>query len=89
MKIKNLKNYGIPSYVLDIWEENYSSCLLPLQEEAVRNYGILSCGGNEEGRMQYAPTEGIDSHFRGNDRGEGSDEPQVRASSERWPLQHI
>ena len=60
MKIKNLKNYGIPPYVLDIWKENYSSCLLPLQEEAVRNYGILSCGGNEEGRMQYAPTEGND-----------------------------
>ena len=44
MKIKNLKNYGIPSYVLDIWEKNYSPCLLPLQEEGVRNYGILSCG---------------------------------------------
>jgi len=43
MKIKNLKNYGIPSYILDIWEENYSPCLLPLQEEAVRNYGILDC----------------------------------------------
>ncbi|MBA7537505.1 hypothetical protein ES705_29774 [subsurface metagenome] len=61
MKIKNLKNYGIPPYVLDIWkEENYSPCLLPIQEEAVRNYGILDCGGNEEGRMQYAPTEGND-----------------------------
>jgi CRISPR/Cas system CMR subunit Cmr6 (Cas7 group RAMP superfamily) len=39
MKIRNLKNYGIPSYVLDIWKENYSTCLLPLQEEAVRDYG--------------------------------------------------
>ncbi len=43
MKIKNLKNYRIPSYVLDIWEEHYSFCLLPLQEEAVTNYGILDC----------------------------------------------
>jgi helicase len=62
MKIKDLKNYGIPSYLLDIWEENYSPCLLPLQEEAVRNYGVLDCGENEdkEGRMQYAPTEGND-----------------------------
>lgn len=60
MKIEDLKNYGIPSYALDIWKENYSSYLLPLQEEAVRNYGIFSCGGNEEGRMQYAPTEGND-----------------------------
>ena len=60
MKIKNLKNYGIPPYVLDIWEKDYSPCLLPLQEEAVRNYGILDCGDEEEGRMQYAPTEGND-----------------------------
>jgi len=56
MNIKDLKNYGIPSCVLDIWKENYSPHLLPLQEEAVRNYGILSCVGNEEGRIQYAPT---------------------------------
>lgn len=47
MKIKDLKNYGIPSYVLDIWKENYSPDLLPVQEEAVRNYGVLSCGRNE------------------------------------------
>jgi len=47
MKIRNLKNYGIPSYVLDIWEKHYSPCLLPLQEEAVRNYGILNCGKSE------------------------------------------
>jgi helicase len=46
MKIDDLKNYGFPSYVLDIWKENYSPDLLPLQEEAVRNYGILSCGDN-------------------------------------------
>ena len=49
MKIKNLKNYGIPSYILDIWEENYSSCLLPLQEEAVNNYGILDYGRGDKG----------------------------------------
>jgi len=83
MKIKNLKNYGIPSYILNIWEEHYSPYLLPIQEEAVRNYGILNCGeneihphpalspqgrGNKEGRMLYAPTEEIDSRFRGNYR---------------------
>ncbi|MDO9554956.1 MAG: hypothetical protein Q7J40_00015 [Atribacterota bacterium] len=60
MKIKDLKNYGIPSYVVNIWEKDYSPYLLPLQEEAVRNYGVLDCGGNKEGRMQYAPTEGND-----------------------------
>ena len=26
---------------MDIWEENYSTELLPVQEEAVRNYRIL------------------------------------------------
>jgi len=60
MKIKELKNYGIPSYIVNIWEKDCSSYLLPLQEEAVKNYGVLDCGGNEEGRMQYAPTEGND-----------------------------
>jgi hypothetical protein len=62
MKIKNLKNYGISSYIVNIWEKHYSRYLLPLQEEAVRNYGVLSCGENEdkEGRMLYAPTEGFD-----------------------------
>jgi helicase len=70
MKIKDLKNYGIPSYVVNIWEKHYSRYLLPIQEEAVRNYGVLSCGGNEEGRMQYAPTEGNDKREEvRNDRG--------------------
>ena len=88
MKIRDLKNYGIPTYVLDIWKEHYSPCLLPLQEEAVKNYGILNCGENEdkEGRMQYAPTEEIDSCVHGNDRGEGSDEiaaPSSKARNDR------
>jgi len=60
MKIRNLKNYGIPSHIVNILEKDYSPYLLPLQEDAVRNYGILDCGGNEERRMQYAPTEGSD-----------------------------
>jgi len=49
MKIRKLKNYGIPFYTVNIWEKYYSRDLLPLQEEAVRNYGILSCG---EGGMR-------------------------------------
>ncbi len=60
MKIRKLKNYGIPSHIVNILEKHYSPYLLPIQEEAVRNYGILNCGENEEGRMQYAPTEGND-----------------------------
>jgi len=56
MKIRNLKNYGIPSHIVNIWEK---------EEEAVRNYGILNCGEDKEGRMQYAPTGRIDSRLRG------------------------
>ncbi|MCK5767467.1 MAG: hypothetical protein KAH35_03725 [Candidatus Atribacteria bacterium] len=42
MKIKNLKNYGVPSHIVNIWEKHYSPCLLPIQEEAVRecSFGI-------------------------------------------------
>ena len=49
MKIKDLKNYGIPSSILNIWEKNPSPYLLPLQEDAVKNYGILSCGEGSTG----------------------------------------
>ena len=49
MKIKKLKNYGIPSHIVNILEKHYSRYLLPIQEEAVRNYGILNCGeGSDE-----------------------------------------
>ena len=49
MKIKNLKNYGIPSYIVNIWEKHYSPYLLPLQEEAVKNYGVLDYGKGSTG----------------------------------------
>jgi hypothetical protein len=58
IKIVKLKNYGIPSYIINILEKHYSRYLLPLQKDAVRNYGILNCERNEEGRMLYAPIEG-------------------------------
>jgi helicase len=47
MKMRSLEEYGIPSYIIDIWEKNYSPFLLPIQEEAVRYYGVLDY---EEGR---------------------------------------
>ena len=82
MKIKDLKNYDIPSSILNIWEKNPSPYLLPLQEDAIRNYGILDCGEDKEGRMQYAPTGRIDSRFRGNDKkGNGND----KSGSTRLP----
>lgn len=58
MKIRNLKNYGIPSHIVNIWEKDYSRYLLPIQEEAVRNYGILNCGGNvrDKNLLVIAPT---------------------------------
>ena len=45
--MRSLEEYGIPSYIIDIWEKNYSPFLLPIQEEAVRYYGVLDY---EEGR---------------------------------------
>jgi len=56
MKIKNLKNYDIPSCILNIWEKHYSPYLLPVQEEAVKNYGILSCVEGSTGLpRRFAP----------------------------------
>jgi len=62
MKMRDLEVWGVPSYVVDIWEKNYSRYLLAVQEKAVREYGVLDFG---EGRIQYAPTGRIDSRFRG------------------------
>ena len=45
--MRSLEEYGIPSYIIDIWEKNYSPFLLPIQEEAVKYYGVLDY---EEGR---------------------------------------
>jgi len=62
MKIKDLKNYGVPSCIIDIWKEHYSPCLLPLQEEGVRNYGILSCEGSD-GRDRNMARPTLDEEF--------------------------
>lgn len=57
MKIRNLKNYGIPSHIVNILEKHYSPYLLPIQEDAVINYGILNCGGNDnDNLLVIAPT---------------------------------
>ena len=49
MKIRNLKNYGIPSHIVNIWEKDYSRYLLPVQEDAVKKYGILNYGEGSTG----------------------------------------
>ena len=63
MKIIKLKNYGIPSYIVNIWEKHYSRYLLPLQEDAVRNYGILDYGENK-----IHPHPALSPQGRGNDK---------------------
>ena len=58
MKMRDLEVWGVPSYIVDIWEKNYSPYLLPVQEEAVRNYGVLDygCWNDRAGRMNPTPT---------------------------------
>ena len=57
MKMRNLEAWGIPSYMVDILEENYSSDLLEVQEEAIREYGVLDFNGSKgAGRMNPTPT---------------------------------
>ena len=53
VKMKKLKDYGIPSYIVNIWEKHYSRYLLPLQEEAVKKYGVLD---TEEGMTGLPPS---------------------------------
>ena len=55
MKIEKLKNYGIPSYIVNIWKKHYSPYLLPLQEDAVKNYGILNYNGSTGLPRRFAP----------------------------------
>ncbi len=44
MKMRDLEFLGVPSYIVDILEKEYSSHLLAVQEEAVREYGVLDFG---------------------------------------------
>lgn len=57
MKMRNLEAWGVPSYMVDILEENYSSDLLEIQEKAIREYGVLDFNGSKgAGRMNPTPT---------------------------------
>ena len=55
MKMRDLEVWGVPSYIVDIWEKNYSSHLMSVQEKAVRYYDVLDYGGRK----------GMDSRLRG------------------------
>jgi len=48
MKIKDLKNYGIPSCILDILGKNYSPYLSPVQKKAVEHYDILNYNNSDK-----------------------------------------
>ena len=76
MKMRDLKVWGIPSYIVDIWEKSYSPCLMPMQEKAVRYYGVLDYGRGKglpsllsQGQAYCAPSNerGMDSCLRRND----------------------
>jgi len=58
MKMRDLEVWGVPSYVVDIWEKNYSPHLLSVQEKAVREYGVLeySEGNDRRNLLVVAPT---------------------------------
>jgi len=78
MKMRDLEVWGVPSYVVDIWEKKYSRYLLPVQEEAVRHYGVLEYNGSGgiAALTSFARNdrERMDSRFHGNDiKGGGND----------------
>jgi helicase len=59
LKMRDLEVWGVPSYMVDIWEKNYSPYLLPVQEKAVRDYGVLDYNGGLDGNQNLlviAPT---------------------------------
>ncbi len=41
MKIRQMELYGVPSPVVELWERYYGERLLPLQEKAVQEYGLM------------------------------------------------
>jgi len=56
--MRDLEIWGVPSYMVDIWEKSYSPYLLTVQEEAVRYYGVLDYGGGNDKNnlLVVAPT---------------------------------
>jgi helicase len=52
MKIETLEAYNVPSDLLEIWRTTVGPTLLPVQERAVKEYGLFS-GGN---LIVFSPT---------------------------------
>jgi len=55
MKMRDLEVWGVPSYIVDIWEKSYSSHLMSVQEKAVRYYEVLDYGGGRGLPRRCAP----------------------------------
>jgi len=81
MKIKDLANYGVPSHIINIWGKDYPPYLLPIQEEAVRNYGILNCNGSTGLPRRSTPRNDRKGAPRNDER--GSDEIAALSSKAR------
>lgn len=41
MRVRELSRYGIPDEILDMWARQMGENLLPVQERAIRRYGVL------------------------------------------------
>jgi helicase len=69
MKMRDLEVWGVPSYIVDIWEKSYSPYLLPVQEEAVRDYGVLDYEESKGLPRRCVPRNdrSMDSRLRGNE----------------------
>jgi helicase len=59
MKIRDLEFLGVPSYIVDIWEKNYSPHLMPVQERAVKDYGVLEYKKSTRLPRRFAPRNDI------------------------------
>ncbi len=58
MKMDQLEYFGIPSYIIDIWKEHYSSTLLAVQEKAVRQFNLLQSDCIRISTVQNVATAG-------------------------------
>ena len=72
MEMKSLESYGIPSYILDIWEKNYSHRLMPVQERAVKDYGVLDYKENTRLPRRFTPRNDNHPHPALSPQGRGN-----------------
>ena len=55
--MEHLGYFGIPSYIINIWKNNYSETLLPVQEKAIRQFDILQHNQNQITITQYPKSD--------------------------------